>query len=147
MYVGVECQRNDVITQVTIQTVSQTDRFQSCATLTGVGSARNCSMLKRARTHVRGKWTCVSRGHERGIVFSHVQGNTKVQVRKWEAVRSLTLSITVSLAYARRATSRDVESVERCRIGVPAQGSNQTWCEYVLIIYISLVGQRDPRPE
>ena len=52
---GVECQRNDVITQVTIQTVSQTDRFQSGATLTGVGSARNCSMLKRARTHGEGE--------------------------------------------------------------------------------------------
>ena len=24
----------------------------------------------------------MSRGHERGIVFSHVQGSTKVQVRK-----------------------------------------------------------------
>ena len=83
-----------------------------------------------------GKCTSVTRWHGWWIVFSHVKVSTKVQVRKWETVRSLTLSITVSFAYAKRTTSKDVGSV------IQDQRSNQTESEFVPFINIIVLGEQ-----
>ena len=56
--------------------------------------------------------------------------------REFRSVRSLTLSITVSFAYAKRTTSKDVGSV------IQDQRSNQTESEFVPFINIIVLGEQ-----
>ena len=76
---------------------------------------------------MRGKWTCVSRGHERGIVFSHVQGSTKVQVRKWE------FSSFVALMVLSR---QRVSHISRCSVKCSCPGATKSKVSTFFVIYL-----------